>query len=32
MVGNSDIFAIGVAFAPLFPTFVCMGIFKQEKE
>jgi len=29
MVGNSDIFAAGVAFAPLFPAFVCMGIFKE---
>jgi hypothetical protein len=29
MVGNSDIFAIGVAFAPLLPAFVCMGIFKE---
>jgi hypothetical protein len=29
MVGSGKIFAIGVAFAPLLPNFVYMGIFKE---
>jgi len=29
MVGSGKIFAIGVAFAPLLPGFICMGIFKE---